>query len=53
MHGDLPSKGRKYFFFEKKKQKTFARCWARPVRWTRTEAGQSFFSKKNRFLGLG
>jgi hypothetical protein len=33
---------RKYFFFEKKKQKTFA-CWlTRRARSTRTEASKSF-----------
>jgi len=33
---------RKYFFFEKKKQKTFACCLTRQERSVRTEASKSF-----------
>jgi len=47
--------GRKVFFFEKKKQKTFVRVgfgftgWAKPKG---TKVFWFFFSKKNRFLHL-
>jgi hypothetical protein len=34
--------GRKYFFFEKKKQKTFARWLTRLIRLARTETSKSF-----------
>jgi hypothetical protein len=42
----------KDFFFEKKKQKTFA-IWAEPARRVRSQVAKVFwffFSKKNRFL---
>jgi hypothetical protein len=44
-------KARKYFFFEKKKQKTFARCALPPQYGSKqTEVFWFFFSKKNCFL---
>jgi hypothetical protein len=51
------SEGRKYFFFEKKKQKTFICFGPLPAAWMarrwqqRTKVFWFFFSKKNCFLG--
>jgi hypothetical protein len=46
----LAKQGRKYFFFEKKKQKTFVRSVKRPARPKRQKFFGSFFQKRTASL---